>query len=168
MTLGFTTRGSRFRLFCPSISEPNVGRLWQRLLRLWTWETIKNVPPPPNFLLSKSYSQHFESIHSPFLQFGAKFYADTLSCPVCLILWTQAWQTEHHTLVLNDILFNNRTSFSVIRRRKWFQLHLAVEVLEVAVVSSRGQSSNWSHNMRLWRSVLTFRLRPSCFLSSIG
>jgi len=97
---------------------------------------------PPCFLLSESYSQHFESIPILFLQFGAKFYADTLFCPVCLFLWSQAWQMEQHTLVLNYILFNNRTSFSVIRSRKWLQLHLAIEVLEVAVVSSRGQSNN--------------------------
>jgi hypothetical protein len=138
MTLSFTTLDPRFPLFCPSISEPNVGHLRQRSLCLWTWEAIKTCLAP-YFLLSESYPQHFGSIP---IQFGAKCYADTLFCPVCLFLWSQAWQMEQHTLVLNYILFDNHTSFSVFRSRKLLQLHLAVEVLEVAVVSSRGQSNN--------------------------
>jgi len=85
--------------------------------------------PKATLNISKVFLSFFSSLEQNFI--------DTLFCPVCLFVWTQAWQMEQHTLVLNYILFNNHTSFSVIRSRIWLEVSPITLIAQRAILEER-------------------------------
>ena len=103
----------------------------QRSHCFWTWKTFKKHV----FLQLANVQQLLSTTgKSPYyIQFRAKFDADTLFFQVCHFLGTKRSQMEHNIGTFNKTLLNSYTCYSLIPSRKWHisfysNLHLAVEV----------------------------------------